>query len=94
VGRILHNIWAGVLLYIVAAMRLGVSCLPWGTCCRHYPMFVSTTAMVLSGAEAAMVVAAVAEALALRVPALTGKGPLLLTIVLLGLLFLVQSAAT
>jgi hypothetical protein len=57
-------------------------------------MFVSTTAMVLSGAEAAMVVAAVAGAFALRVPALTGKGPLLLAIVLLGLLFLVQSAAT
>jgi hypothetical protein len=57
-------------------------------------MFVSTTAMVLSGAEAAMVVAVVAGAFALRVPALTGKGPLLLAIVLLGLLFLVQSAAT
>jgi hypothetical protein len=51
-------------------------------------VFVSTTIVVLSGADAT-----VAETLALRVPALAGEGPLLLVAVLFGLLFLVQSAA-
>jgi hypothetical protein len=74
-------------------MGLAVSCLPRGTCCRHYPVFVSTIAVVLSGAEATMVVAAVADALALRVPALTNEDPLLLAATLLGLLFHIQSAA-
>jgi hypothetical protein len=56
-------------------------------------VFVSTTATVLSSAEAAVVVAAVANALELRVPALAGEGALLLVVALLGLLFLIQSAA-
>jgi uncharacterized membrane protein len=55
-------------------------------------MFVSTTAVVLSGAEAAVVVATIVEAFSLTVHALAGEGFLLLTIALLGLLFLVQSA--
>jgi hypothetical protein len=55
-------------------------------------MFVSTTIVVLSGAEATIVVAAVAEALALRVHALAGKSHLFLAAALVGLLFLVQSA--
>jgi hypothetical protein len=93
VGRILHNILAEVLIYIVTGMGLAVSCLPRGTCCRHYHVFVSTTATVLSSAEAAVVVAAVANALELRVPALAGEGALLLVVALLGLLFLIQSAA-
>jgi hypothetical protein len=94
VGRTLHNILAEVLLCIMAAMGLTVSCLPRGTCCRCYPMFVSTTAVVLSGAEAAMVVATIVEAFSLTVHALAGEGFLLLAIALLGLLFLVQSATT
>jgi hypothetical protein len=57
-------------------------------------MFVFTTIVVLSGAEATMVVAAVAEALALRVHALAGKSHLFLAAALVGLLFLVQSATT
>jgi hypothetical protein len=40
-------------------------------------MFGSTIVVVLSRAEAAVVVTAVVEALALRVLALAGKGPLL-----------------
>jgi hypothetical protein len=56
-------------------------------------MLVSTTAVVLAGAEAAEVVATTVEALALRVLALVGEGPLLLTTALLGLSFLVQSVA-
>jgi hypothetical protein len=56
-------------------------------------LFVSTTIAVLSGAEVAVVVATVAEALALRVLALAGEGPLLLAVAPLGLLFLVQSVA-
>jgi hypothetical protein len=46
---------------------------------------------VLSGAEVVVVVAVVAETLALRVPTFASEGPLLLVVVLLGLLFLVQS---
>jgi hypothetical protein len=56
-------------------------------------VFVSTTIAVLSGAEVAIVVATIAEALALRVLALAGEGPLLLVVAPLGLLFLVQSVA-
>jgi hypothetical protein len=56
-------------------------------------LFVSTTIAVLSGAEVAVVVATVVEALALRVLALAGEGPLLLAVAPLGLLFLVQSVA-
>jgi hypothetical protein len=78
-----------VLLHILAIMGLTVSCLPRGTCCRHYPLFVSTTVVVLSGVEVAEVVAAIAEALALRVHALADEGLLLLTATLLGLLFLI-----
>jgi hypothetical protein len=85
---------AEVLLYIVVAMGLTVSCLPRGTCCRRYPVFVSTTAAVLSSVEAIVVVAAVAEAFALRVHALAGEVFLLLATALFGLLFLVQSATT
>jgi hypothetical protein len=80
---------AEVLLYIVVAVGLAVSYLPWVTCYRHYLVFLSTTVVVISGPE---VVVAVAEALALRVPALAGEGPLLLARTLLGLIFLVQSA--
>jgi hypothetical protein len=56
-------------------------------------VFVSTTIAVLSGAEVAVVVATIEEALALRVLALAGEGPLLLVVAPLGLLFLVQSVA-
>jgi hypothetical protein len=93
VDRSLNNTLAKVLLYIVAAMRLIVSCLPRGTCCRHYPMFVSTIAALLLGEEVVVIVAAVVEALALRVHAFAGEGLLLLAAALLGLLFLVQSVA-
>jgi hypothetical protein len=75
------------------AMVLTVGCLPKGTCYRHFPALVSTTAMALTGAEVAEVVAAAAKDLALMVPSLAGKGPLLLTAALLGLPFLVQSVA-
>jgi hypothetical protein len=87
---------AEVLLYIVVAMGLTVSCLPRGTCCRRYPVFVSTIAAVLSSVEpiVVVVVAAVAEAFALRVHALAGEVFLLLATALFGLLFLVQSATT
>jgi hypothetical protein len=83
---------AEVLLYIVVAVGLAVSYLPWVTCYRHYLVFLSTTVVVISGPEVVVVVVAVAEALALRVPALAGEGPLLLARTLLGLIFLVQSA--
>jgi hypothetical protein len=73
VGQTLHNTLAEVLLCIAAAMRLTVSYLPRGTCNRHYPVFVSTVAAVLSSAEAVVIVAVVAEALALRVHAPAGK---------------------
>jgi hypothetical protein len=56
-------------------------------------MLVSTTIVALTGAEAAEVVATAVKALALRVPALAGEGPLLLVAALLGLPFLVQSIA-
>jgi hypothetical protein len=60
------------LLCIVAVMGLTVSCLSRGTCCRHCPVFVSTTVEQLSGVEAIVVVAPVAEVLALRVHAPAG----------------------
>jgi hypothetical protein len=91
VGQTLHNILAEVLFSIAVAMGLTVSCLPRGTCCQHYDVFVSTTTMVFSGAEAVAVVVVAAEALALRVHALAGEGHLLLAAALLELLFLVQS---
>jgi hypothetical protein len=53
----------------------------------------STIVVALSGVEAAMVVVAVAEALALRALALASEGPLLLAAALLWLLFLVQFVA-
>jgi hypothetical protein len=56
-------------------------------------VFVSTTAAVLSGAEVVVVVAAISEALALRVHALAGEGHIFLTAALLGLLFLIQFVA-
>jgi hypothetical protein len=87
-GRIVHNILAMVLLYIVVDMGLAVSYLLGGTCYRHYPVLVSITITVHSGAEAALVVATIVEVLALA-----GEGPLLLTVALLELLFLVQSVA-
>jgi hypothetical protein len=74
-------------------MVLTISYLPKGTCCRHCPTLVSTTVVVLAGAEAAGVVVAAAKALASMVSALAGKGPLLLAAALLGLLFPAQSAA-
>jgi hypothetical protein len=49
--------------------------------------------VVFPNAGAAAVVAAAAEALALRARALVGEGPLLLTATLHGLLFPVQSSA-
>jgi hypothetical protein len=57
-------------------------------------VLVSTTTVALAGVKAAEVVAAATEALALRVPALAGEGPLLLAAALLGLPFVVQSIAT
>jgi hypothetical protein len=72
---------------------LTVGCLLRGTCYRHCLVLVSTTVMVFIGAEAAEVVATTTEALALRVLALAGEGPLLLTAALLGLSFLVQFVA-
>jgi hypothetical protein len=92
-GQTLHSILAEVLLYIVMAMGLTVWCLPRGTCCQHYAVFVSTTDVALSGAEATVVVAAAADALTLSALALVGEGPLLLAAALVGLLFLVQSVA-
>jgi hypothetical protein len=56
-------------------------------------VFVSTTVAVLFGSEAIVVAAPVVEVLALTVHALAGEGFLLLAATLLGLLFLVQSAA-
>jgi hypothetical protein len=56
-------------------------------------MFVSIIVAMLFSAEAVVVVAAVAEALALRVLTPAGKCPLLLAAALLGLLSLVQSVA-
>jgi hypothetical protein len=99
VGLTLHNILVEVPLCIGAAMGLATDCQPGGTCCRCCPMFAgvvaSTTAMVSSGAvEAAVVDVAVAKALALKVHALVGEGFLLLAAALLGLPFLVRSAAT
>jgi hypothetical protein len=87
VGRTLHNILLEVLLCIAVAMGLTISCLPMGTCCQHYAMFVSITVVVFSGAEVAVAV----EALALRVHALANKGLQLLVAALLELLFIVQS---
>jgi hypothetical protein len=74
-------------------MVLTVGCLLRGTCYRHYHVLVSTTVMVFTSVEAAEVVATTAEALALRVLALAGEGPLLLPATLLGLPFLVQYVA-
>jgi hypothetical protein len=85
----LHYILADVLLYIVVAMGLTVSCLPRGTCCRCCPAFVSTTAAVLSDAEVVVVVVAIADVLALRLNALADEGFLLLAAALHVLLFLV-----
>jgi hypothetical protein len=83
-----------VSLYIGVAMGLAVSCQPGGTYYRCCPMLAgavaSTTVVMSSGvAEAVVVDVVVAKALALGVHALTGKGFLLLTTALLGLLFLV-----
>jgi hypothetical protein len=71
-------------------MGLAVSCHPEGTCYRCCPVLASTIVVAHSGAEAV----AMAKSLALRVHALAGEDFLLLAIALLGLLFLVQSAAT
>jgi hypothetical protein len=93
-GQTLHNTWVVALLCTAVAMMLTVGCLPKGTCYRHCPVLVSTTTVALAGVKAAEVVAAATEALALRVPALAGEGPLLLAAALLGLPFVVQSIAT
>jgi hypothetical protein len=93
VGLTLHNTWVGILLCTVVAMVLAVGYLPRGTCYRHCPMFVSTTAVALTGAEDVEVVAAAVGALALRVLALADEGTLFLPTALLGLSFLVQSVA-
>jgi hypothetical protein len=87
VDQTLRSILAGVLLCIVVATRLAISCFRMGTCCRWYLAFVSTTAMVFPSAEADAVVAIVAKALALRALALADKGNLLLTASLPELLF-------
>jgi hypothetical protein len=92
-GRTLYRILVEVLLCTVVAMGLVVSCLPRGTCCRCYPVFVSIVAVVFPGAEVDVVVATAVEALALMVCTLAGEGPLLLIAALLGLLFSAQSAA-
>jgi hypothetical protein len=93
VGRTLHSILVEVLLYTTVAMGLAISCLPWCTCCRQYLVIISLATAVFPGAEANAVVAAAAEALALRAHALADEGPLLLTTALLGLLFPVQFVA-
>jgi hypothetical protein len=89
-----------VLFCTVVAMGLTVGCLPRGcciesscSCYQHCIVLDSTIVVALSGVEAAMVVVAVAEALALRALALAGEGPLLLAAALLWLLFLVQFVA-
>jgi hypothetical protein len=61
----------------VSASLLTVSFQLGGTCCRHCPMFVSTTIAALTSTEAIAVDATVAGAIALRVHALVGKGFLL-----------------
>jgi hypothetical protein len=94
VGRTLHNILAEVLLCTAVAMGLALSYLPRGTCCRHYLVFVYIAAVVFSGVKADAVVAAAAEAFALRAHALAGECPLLLAASLLGLLFFARSVAT
>jgi hypothetical protein len=94
VGRTLHNILVEVLLCIVEAMGLAVSCQPRGTCYRCCLVFVSTIAASLSGAKAIVADAAVAEVLALGVHALASEGFLLFAATLLGLLFLIQSTTT
>jgi hypothetical protein len=71
---------------------LYVGCLPKGTCYQHCHALVSTTVVALTGADVVDVVVAAAKALASRVPALVGEGPLLLTAALLELLFPAQSA--
>jgi hypothetical protein len=93
VGQTLHSILAEALLYTLVAMGLAIRCLPRGTCCQHYPVFVSTATMVFPSVEAHAIVATAAEALALRVHALSVEGPLLLTAVLLRLLFPTQFVA-
>jgi hypothetical protein len=55
-------------------------------------VLASTTVVELIGAEAAEVVVAATKALASKVSALAGEGPLLLAAALLGLLFPAQSA--
>jgi hypothetical protein len=92
-GRTLHSILVGVLLCTLVATGLAVSCLPRGTCCRCYLAFVSTAAMAFPGAGAYVVVAVATEALALGALALADKGPLLLTVGLLELLFPARFAA-
>jgi hypothetical protein len=92
IGQTLHNTWMGVLVYTAVTMVLTACCLSRGTYYRHCPVLISTTVVALDGAEAAEIVAAAAEALTLRVPALTGESPLLLAAALLGLLFPAQSA--
>jgi hypothetical protein len=78
-------------------MGLAVRCQPGGTCyrCCHVldGVVASTTIVSRSGAEAVVVGVAVAKALALGVHALASEGFLVLTVALLGLLFLVQSDA-
>jgi hypothetical protein len=71
---------------------LTIGCLPKGTYFRHCHVLASTTVVELIGAEAAEVVVAATKALASKVSALAGEGPLLLTAALLGLLFPAQSA--
>jgi hypothetical protein len=93
VGRTLHSILTGVLLYTVVATGLAVSCLPRGTCCRCYLAFVSTVAVVFPSAKADAVVAVTPEALALRALDLASEGPLLLAVGLPKLLFHARFAA-
>jgi hypothetical protein len=56
-------------------------------------VFVYIAAVVFSGVKADAVVAAAAEAFALRAHALAGECPLLLAASLLGLLFFARSVA-
>jgi hypothetical protein len=93
VGQTLHSILAEVLLCAVVATGLTISCLPRGTCCRCYSVFVSTAVVVFPSVEADAVVASTVEATALIVLTHADEGPPLLVEALLWLLFPTQFAA-
>jgi hypothetical protein len=86
-GQTLRSILVGVLLCIVVATGIVVSCLLRGTYCQWYLAFVSTAVVVFLGVEADTIVAVAVRALALRALSLTSKVPLLLTVGMPKLLF-------